>query len=235
MEGQSLTSQTRRLCCSRPCQWSGLFPVLFTGTMFLGILVFWPPDGVALWWKTGRWGGARRFLWAAALAGLHLLQVIVPVPASVVLPGSSSHGADPLRVQPHQRNLAPGQDSILPTLLLHVSLQGMQQLPCLSLCCLINPCLFLRRHTSVSPIPCTKFPPFEIFRVVSIFCLHPDLYTKADELVQVRDNDGWRQRGEPGRFDTQVDEGIKEKRAERWFPRWQDPPICKQNHECIRA
>lgn len=193
MESQSLTSQTRRLCWSQPSQWSHLFPVLFTGTAFLSIGVFWPPAGVALCWKTGSWGGARRFLWAAALAGLHLLQVIVPVPASVVRPGSSSHGADPLRVQAHQRNLAPRQDGILPTPLLHVSLQGMQQLPCLSLCCLVNPCLFLKRHTSVSPIPGTKFPPFEIFRVVFIFCLHPDLYTKADELVQVRDNDGWRQ------------------------------------------
>lgn len=131
----------------------------------------------------------------------------------------SSQGADPLRVQPQQRSPAPGQDSILPPPSLRASLQGLQQLPCLYLCCLTNPCLFLRRHTSVSPIPCTKFPLFEILRIVSIFCLHPDLYTKADELVQIRANDGRRQRGEPGRFDTQVDVGIKERRAERWFPR----------------
>lgn len=55
------------------------------------------------------------------------------------------------------------------------------------------------RPTTTSP----EFPLFKVLRLVSLFCLHPDLHTKASELVKVRQDDGWRRRGEPGDFELQ--------------------------------
>lgn len=144
-------------------------------------------------WKTGEWelGRSQDISLGRAPGRAPFLCVVIPACGTESLPLWYCPAPAPSltkQVFSCCRDLAPElQDSTLPT--------ALPLCPSSSflLLLIVLPHLFApqyRRKTPMSPTPCTNFPLCEILKVVSIFCLPPDLFTKVNELVQANDDNG---------------------------------------------
>lgn len=156
----------------------------FISPHFPGILVFRFPAGFSLCWKTGEW--KLVFRWAVPPAGLPLLHVAVSawmtVPASVAPPSSGSHCRD-LAAGLGQHPPLPAAACVPPAL-------GYLAAENCGLVINCHPCLFLSKEVTHPSHQFSALRSLEMLQVVSIFCLHSDLYIKANELVHATDGDG---------------------------------------------